>query len=55
MSVVSEVITNEFLSLIEKWNRLSSSEQVEVADFNKLYEQTLLLTLDVSKQHAKRW
>lgn len=42
-----EIFDNNFLKLDEKWTRLSNMK-LDAAEFEKLYQETLRLTLDVS-------
>lgn len=45
------IFNNRFVNLDRKWNLLSqqsSQDELDVAEFNKLYQQTLEIILDVS-------
>lgn len=45
----TEAIFNEsFEKLNSRWNQLDSTEDIDVAEFNSLYQETLQMVLDVS-------
>lgn len=49
---------SNFRKLDEKWNHFSSSERLSVAEFNKLFQKTLEISLDVgdmSLKHFLNW